>query len=85
MQGMQGMEIRQVRERCADLTVKETAILRLVADGYSDDEIATRCKVSVHTIHTHLRNLLRKTGCTNRVLLARYAVAHGLVPVLWLP
>ncbi|MFD3701693.1 response regulator [Nocardia sp. NPDC058658] len=56
-----------------DLTPRELDVLRLVAEGYGNQEIADRLHLGVSTVKTHIANLLAKTGTDNRVRLAVYA------------
>ncbi|MFD6396891.1 response regulator [Nocardia sp. NPDC060249] len=56
-----------------DLTPRELDVLRLVAQGYGNQEIADRLHLGVSTVKTHIANLLGKTGTDNRVRLAVYA------------
>ncbi|GAD86352.1 response regulator transcription factor [Nocardia asteroides NBRC 15531] len=55
------------------LSPRELAVLRLVGDGYGNQEIAERLHLGVSTVKTHLANLFEKTGTDNRVRLAVYA------------
>ncbi|MGM7648572.1 response regulator [Nocardia sp. JW2] len=57
----------------ADLTPRERDVLRLVAEGHGNQEIADRLHLGVSTVKTHITNLLDKTGTDNRVRLAVYA------------
>jgi DNA-binding NarL/FixJ family response regulator len=61
------------------LTRRESEVLRLVAMGLSDAEVAERLVVSPRTIHSHLRSIYRKLELGSRGAAARYAVEHGLV------
>ncbi|UOE43318.1 ATP-binding protein [Agromyces larvae] len=61
------------------LTHRETEVLRLVADGLSNREIARRLVISEHTAANHVRSILMKTGMPNRTSAARYARERGLV------
>ena len=63
------------------LTKREIQILRLVADGLSNDEIAARMGLSPRTVQTHIASSLRKTGTRNRAHLAVVGVREGLVPL----
>ncbi|MFC9660342.1 response regulator [Nocardia sp. NPDC127606] len=56
-----------------DLTPRELDVLRLVAQGYGNQDIADRLHLGVSTVKTHIANLLGKTGTDNRVRLAVYA------------
>tara|TARA_R110002167_G_scaffold190638_1_gene392926 strand:+ start:6903 stop:7232 length:330 start_codon:yes stop_codon:yes gene_type:complete len=47
------------------LTKQENRVAHLVAKGFSEKEIATNLFVSYNTVHTHTRNIRRKTGARN--------------------
>jgi two-component system response regulator NreC len=61
------------------LTRRENEILRLLADGCSNKEIAERLFVSLSTVHTHRTNLMRKLNLQGRHELVRYARERGLL------
>lgn len=61
------------------LTPREIEILRLVAAGERDVDIAAELYISVHTVHSHLDRIRAKTGHNRRVDLTRYAIRRGLV------
>jgi class 3 adenylate cyclase/DNA-binding CsgD family transcriptional regulator len=63
-----------------DLTAREADVLRLIAIGRSNADIATVLSISLNTVATHVRNILAKTGCANRTEAAAYAMRHGLAP-----
>jgi len=56
------------------LTEREMAVLRLVAIGASNSEIAERLMVSVNTVKSHIANILDKLQLDNRTQAARYAL-----------
>jgi two-component system NarL family response regulator len=60
------------------LTRREAEILRMLAHGYSNREIAVRLNVSAKTIETHRSNMNRKLALRNTVDLIRFAAAHGI-------
>ncbi|MGC9466987.1 MAG: response regulator [Anaerolineae bacterium] len=60
------------------LTVREVEVLRLVARGLSNEEIAERLVVSERTARTHVSNILRKLHLANRTQAALYAIREGL-------
>jgi two-component system response regulator NreC len=62
------------------LTPREKEILRLLAEGYSNKEIADRLVVSPSTIHSHRTNLMRKLNLSSRHDLIQYARERGLLP-----
>ncbi len=60
------------------LTPRETEILRYIASGLSNKEIAATCSITEKTVKTHVSNILGKLGCADRTQAAIYAVKHGL-------
>jgi pimeloyl-ACP methyl ester carboxylesterase/DNA-binding CsgD family transcriptional regulator len=61
------------------LSTREREVLRLVADGLSDAEIARRLIVSAHTVHRHVANIRSKLGQPSRAAAATYAAREGLI------
>ena len=61
------------------LSEREADVVRLVARGYSDRQISDELYISPRTVNAHLRNMLNKTGSSNRTELSVWAVEHGLV------
>ena len=66
-------------EAAALLTPRELDVLRLVAQGLSNPDIARRLVVSEHTVHRHLANILRKLGLSSRAAAAAWGARTGLV------
>jgi DNA-binding NarL/FixJ family response regulator len=64
----------------AGLTPREIAVLRLLAAGSSNREIASRLKISENTAANHVRSILLKTGAANRTQVAMLAVSRGWIP-----
>jgi NarL family two-component system response regulator LiaR len=62
----------------AKLTAAEVEVLKLLAKGLSNRELANELGVSVRTISTHVWHILDKLGAQNRVQAALYAREHGL-------
>jgi DNA-binding NarL/FixJ family response regulator len=60
------------------LTPRETQVLRLVAMGLSNQEIADSLEISVETVKEHVQNMLRKTSLADRTQAAVWAIRHGL-------
>lgn len=60
------------------LTPRETQVLRLVAMGLANQEIADALEISVETVKEHVQNLLRKLGVGDRTQAAVWALRHGL-------
>lgn len=61
------------------LTAREAEILRLVALGHTNVEIADRLGLSVRTVESHRAHVQRKTGCTTRAELVRYAHERAML------
>lgn len=61
------------------LSERETDVLRLVAQGYVNKEIAQRLGIGVSTVSTHVKNLYRKLAVHTRVQVVRAAQARGLL------
>jgi two-component system, NarL family, response regulator NreC len=59
------------------ITERESAVLRLIASGYSNKEIAARLTLSVKTVEAHKANAMRKLGLNGRIDIVKYAVLQG--------
>jgi DNA-binding NarL/FixJ family response regulator len=64
----------------ADLTRREEEILRLVAEGHSNAQLARMLWVTEQTVKFHLSNVYRKLDVANRTEAARWAQLNGLLP-----
>lgn len=62
-----------------DLTERERAVLKSLAEGQSYKEIAADLGVSVKSVETYRARMVKKLGCSTRAELVRYAVRFGLV------
>ena len=65
--------------RTDPLTPREQEIVKLIAEAYSNEEIAEKLVISKKTVERHRANVLEKLGMHDRVQLTRYAVRRGLV------
>ena len=63
----------------ASLTPREVEVLRLLARGLSNREIAERLVISRKTASHHVEHIYAKTGTANRALASLYAASHGLI------
>ena len=73
---------RKPKERLAlevDLSDREKEVLILIANEYTNQEIADKLFISHRTVESHKRNLLDKTGCKNVAGLVMYAVERDIV------
>ena len=66
-------------EATSMLTPRELDVLKLVAQGLSNSEIARRLVLSEHTVHRHLANILRKLSLSTRAAAAAWGVRAGLI------
>src|SRR5574341_1041457 len=64
-----------------DLSAREREIVRLVATGAGNKQIAQQLNISSNTVKVHLRNIFAKTNVTTRTELTVYAIREGLVQV----
>jgi DNA-binding NarL/FixJ family response regulator len=62
-----------------DLTGREIEIIRQIAGGKANKEIASELHLSPHTIHTHRRNIMKKLNLHSAVELSTFAIKKGLV------
>jgi DNA-binding NarL/FixJ family response regulator len=70
-------EQRGARKAPGRLTDREAAVLRLIASGYSNKEIAARLALSVKTVEAHKANAMRKLDLTGRIDIVKYAILQG--------
>ena len=61
------------------LTPREIEVLRLIAQGYTNRQIAESLELSVRTVESHRANVMGKLGLRSRVQLVRYAAEHKLI------
>jgi DNA-binding CsgD family transcriptional regulator len=61
------------------LTAREIEVLRLVAQGLTNEQVAERLVISPRTVDTHLSSIYNKIGVSSRVAATRYAMDHHLV------
>ena len=64
------------------LTKREVEILQLVAEGYSNSQLAKMLWVTEQTVKFHLSNIYRKLDVANRTEASRWAQVHGLLPAV---
>ncbi len=72
-------EVLSVRDPASELSPRELDVLRLVAQGLGDAEIAERLVVSPHTVHRHVANVRTKLRLPSRSAAVAYAARHGLL------
>jgi DNA-binding NarL/FixJ family response regulator len=78
---MQAALVGQDGTAAKKLTPRESEIVRYVAVGMRNAEVAARLSLSESTVKTHLTNIFQKLGIRDRIELTRYAIKTGLVTV----
>lgn len=68
-------ELSQTR----DLSQREVEILKLIADGLTNAEIADKIFTSKRTVETHRQNIIEKTKAKNTAALIKYAISKGII------
>jgi DNA-binding NarL/FixJ family response regulator len=75
--GFLGREGKRVAKAGASISERESEVLRLIACGYSNKEIAARMSLSVKTVEAHKANGMRKLGLSGRIDIVKYAILQG--------
>jgi len=68
---------KRAKQAASRLSEREEAVLRLIASGYSNKEIAAQLNLSVKTVEAHKANAMRKLDLTGRIAIVKYAVLQG--------
>ena len=68
--------VNQVR---LDFSLREIEILELIADGYTNSEIADKLFTSKRTIEGHRLQLISRTGVRNTAALVKFCIANGIL------
>ena len=61
------------------LTPREMEVLKLVAEGYTNQEIADQLVLSIKTVQTHRANVMEKLELQDVTHLVRFAISHDLI------
>ncbi len=67
--------------RFKDISKKEKNVLQLVAEGEKTKDIAQKLGISVKTVETHRRNIMKKLGIFNIAGLTKFAIKEGMIPL----
>jgi DNA-binding NarL/FixJ family response regulator len=79
-----GKAKRELQEQADPLSEREKEVLRLLAEGHSNQEVADILCISRKTVENHRANIVRKTGVQGQVGLTKYAARIGLIDLdLW--
>jgi len=72
---------REARAAIDQLTPREREVLRALAEGLGDKEIAERLHVGTGTVHTHVTSILAKLEVSSRLQALVFAMRHGVVTI----
>ena len=75
--GFLGKQGRRETQPGVTVSERESEVLRLIASGHSNKEIASRLSLSVKTVEAHKANAMRKLGLTGRIDIVKYALLQG--------
>jgi DNA-binding NarL/FixJ family response regulator len=75
--GFLGREGRRLTQPGAAPSERESEVLRLIASGYSNKEIASQLQLSVKTVEAHKANAMRKLALSGRIDIVNYAILQG--------
>ena len=78
-QGLKHLSAPSPTGNIANLSQRETEVLKLIVEGYSNPEIATALYLSANTVKTHVRGIMNKLAVDDRVQAAVVALRSGLV------
>lgn len=73
------LEIRELSCEPVTISDRELEVIKLIAEGYTNNEIAEKLFLSPHTINTHRKNIMQKLGVNNTAAIVMYAVKTQLV------
>jgi DNA-binding NarL/FixJ family response regulator len=72
-----GRQAKARSQPSAGISEREAEVLRLIASGHSNKEIAARLSLSVKTVEAHKANAMRKLDLTGRIDIVNYAILQG--------
>jgi two-component system, NarL family, response regulator NreC len=75
--GFLGRDGKKLNQSGVTPSERESEVLRLIASGYSNKEIASRLTLSVKTVEAHKANAMRKLGLNGRIDIVKYAILQG--------
>ncbi len=76
---IKGLQEKHREKDKADLTRRETEVLKLIAREYTSHQIARELYISFHTVESHRKNIHSKLGVKNLAGLVKYALENGLL------
>ena len=68
-------------EMSEEITSRETDVLRMLAEGLVNKDIAARLGISEHTVKFHISSILDKLGASTRTAAVTLGIRRGLIPI----
>ena len=68
-------------ELSEEITSRETDVLRMLAEGFVNKDIAVRLGISEHTVKFHISSILDKLGASTRTEAVTLGIRRGLIPI----
>ncbi len=75
-------KIDEYSDKLGDLTRREIEVLKLMAEGMFNREIATKLNISERTVKNHISSVFKKIGVVDRTQAAVYAIKNGIVDIM---
>ena len=75
---VQAVGREKTKQEITNLTGREEEVLKLITDGYTNQEMADQLVISIKTVETHRAHILEKLELRTRADLVKYARAHGM-------
>ena len=76
---LHSLEAERTHDPYSDLTIREREVLQLVAEGFTNHQIAEMLKLSIKTVKTHRLHLMQKLDLHDRTELVKYAFQKGII------
>jgi two-component system response regulator NreC len=76
---LSSLEAERTHDPYEDLTIREREVLQLVAEGFTNHQIAEMLKLSIKTVKTHRLHLMQKLDLHDRTELVKYAFQKGII------
>jgi len=80
--GVFGDQLAEVDDELSEeITSRETEVLRMLAEGLVNKDIAARLGISEHTVKFHISSILDKLGASTRTEAVTLGIRRGLIPI----
>ena len=76
-----GKDSEEESDVVEEMTAREIEILRLLAEGLANKEVAVRLRISEHTVKFHISSILEKMGAATRTEAVTLGIRRGLIPI----